>query len=68
VCTAVCWLLDILCGSVRGSEGSGVLNCVYCCVLVVGYFVWECEGVSSKWHTDLYVLMCVGSWIFCVGV
>jgi len=90
----VCWLLDILCGSVRGSAGSGVLKCMYCCVLVVGYFVWECEGsagsgvlncmycfvlvvgqfvwecegVSRKWCTELYVLLCVGSWKFCVGV
>ena len=25
-CTAVCWYLDILCGSLKGSAGSGVLN------------------------------------------
>jgi len=86
--------LDILCGSVRGSAGSSVLNCMYCCVLVfghfvwecegaagsdvlncmyccmlvVGHFVWECDGISRKWRTELYVLLCVGSWTFCVGV
>ena len=26
---------------------------MYCCVLVVGHFVWECEGVSRKWFTEL---------------
>ena len=52
----------------EGSAGSGVLNCMYCCVLVVGHFVWECEGVSREWRTKLYVLLCVGSWTFCVGV
>ena len=52
----------------EGSAGSGVLNCMYCCVLVVGHFVWECEGVSREWCTELYVLLCVGSWTFCVGV
>jgi len=50
------------------SAGSGVLNCMYCCVLVVGHFVCECEGVSREWRTELYVLLCVGSWTFCVGV
>ena len=29
---------------------------MYCCVLVVGHLVWECEGVSRKWRTELYVL------------
>jgi len=57
-----------LCGSVKGSAGSGVLNCMYCCVLEVGQFVWECEGFSREWRTDLYVLLCVGSWTVCVGV
>jgi len=57
-----------MCGSVRGSAGSGVLNCMYCCVLVVGYFVWECEWDSRKWHIELYVLLYVGSWTFCVGL
>jgi len=52
-CTAVCLQLDILCGSVRGSAGSSVLNCMYCCELVVGHFVWECEGVRSEWRTEL---------------
>ena len=78
----------------RGSAGSGVLNCMYCCVLVVGYFVWDCEGVGREWRTDfmyccvlvvgrfvwecegvskelrteLYVLLCVACWTFCVGV
>jgi len=64
----VCWLLDILCGSVRGSVGIGVLNLMYCCLLVVGYFVWEFEGVSKKWHTEFYILLYVVSWAFCVGV
>jgi len=64
----VSWLLDILCGSVRGSAGSGVLNCMNCCVLVVGHFVWEYEAVSRKSCTKLYVLLCVGSWTFCVVV
>ena len=68
---------------------------MYCCVLVVGHFVWECEGVSRKWRTELKctavgwqldilcgsvrgsagsgvlnrnVLLCVGSWTFCMGV
>jgi len=45
--------MDILRGSVKGSAGSGVLNFMYCCVLVVGHFVWECEGVSRKWRTVL---------------
>ena len=31
----------------RGSAGSGVLNCMYRCVLVVGHFVWECEGSAG---------------------
>ena len=52
----------------RESAGSGVLNSMYCCVLVVGHFVWECEGVSRVLRTELCVLMCVGSWTFCVGV
>jgi len=68
VCTAVCWLLEILCGIVRGSAGSGLQNFMYCCVLVVRHFVWDCEGVSRKWRTELFVLLCVGSWIFCVGL
>jgi len=68
VCTAVCWQLDILCGSLRGSAASGVLNCMYCCVLVFGHFVWECEWVSRKGRTEFYVLLCVGSWTFCVGM
>ena len=41
---------------------------MYCCVLVVGYFVLECEAVSREWRTELNVLLCVGSWTFCVGV
>ena len=57
----MCWQLDILCGSVSRQAGSEVLNCMYCCVLVVGHFVWECEGVSRKWRTELCVLLCVGS-------
>ena len=48
----MCWLLDNLCGSVRGLAGSGVLNCMYCCVLVFGHFVWECEGVSREWRNE----------------
>ena len=56
------------CVSLRGSAGSGVLNFMYCCVLVVGHFVWECEGFSMVWRTELYVLLNVGSWTFCVGV
>jgi len=49
----------------EGSAWSGVLNLMYCGVLVVGHFVWECE---REWRTELYVLLCVGSWTFCVGV
>jgi len=26
--------------------------------------VWKCEGVSMKCRTELYVLLCVGSWTF----
>ena len=26
---------------------------MYCCVLVVGHFVWDCEGVSREWRTEL---------------
>jgi len=52
----------------RGSAGSGVLNCMYCCELVVGHFVWACEGVSREWRTEFYELLCVGSWTFCVVV
>ena len=68
VCTVVCWQLEILRGSVRGLAGSGRRNCMNCCVLAVGHFVWECEGVSSEWRIKLYVLLCVGIWTFCVGV
>jgi len=64
----VCLLLDILCGNVRWSAGSGELNCMYCCVLAIGHYVWECEGVSTDWRTELNVLLYVGSWTFCVGV
>jgi len=39
LCNAVSRKLDILCGSLKGSSGSGVLNCMCCCVLVVGHFV-----------------------------
>ena len=52
----------------EGSAGSGVLNFMSCCVLGVGQFVWECEGFSRKWRTEFYVLLCVVSWTFCVGV
>ena len=52
----------------RGSAGSGLLNFMYCFMFVVGQFVWECEGVSREWRAELYVLLCVGSWTFCVGV
>ena len=27
--------------------------------------VW---GVSREWRAEFYVLLCVGSWTFCVGV
>ena len=37
----------------RGSAGSSVLNRMYCCILVVGHFRWECEWVSRKWRTEL---------------
>jgi len=53
---------------VSGSAGSGVLNFMYCCVLVVGHFVWDCEGVSGNWRAEYYVLLCFGCWIFCVGM
>ena len=52
----------------EGSAGSGVLNSVYCCMLVVGHFVFEFEGFGRGWRTELYVLLCVGSWIICVRV
>jgi len=51
-----------------GSAGSGVLICMYCCLLAFGHFVWECEGESRKWRTEFYILLWVGSWTFCVGV
>ena len=54
--------------SVRCSAGSGVLNSMYCCVLAVGHFAWECEGVSREWRTEFNLLLCVGSLTFCVGV
>jgi len=41
---------------------------IFCCVLLVGHFVWECDWVSRKWRTEFYVLLCVGSWTFYVGV
>ena len=28
-------------------------------MLTVGDFVWECEGVSRKWRTELYVMLCI---------
>ena len=52
----------------RCSAGTGVLNCMYCCVLGVGQYEWECEGVSRVWRTELYVLLCVGSGTLCVGM
>ena len=57
LCTVVCWVLDIVCRIAMGSAGSGVLICMYYCVLTVAQFVWECEGVSRKWRTEFYVLM-----------
>jgi len=42
----------------RGPAGCGVLNFMYCRVLVVGYFVWDCEGVSREWRTD-FMYCCV---------
>jgi len=32
---------------VRGSAGSGILNCIFCCMLAVGHFVLECESAES---------------------
>jgi len=52
----------------EGLAGSAVLNCMYCCLFVVGHFVWECEEVNREWRTEFYVLLCVRSWTFCVGV
>jgi len=43
------------------SAGSGVLNCMYCCVLVVGHFVWECESAGSG------VLHCMYCCVLVVG-
>jgi len=54
--------------SVRDLAGSGVLNCMYYCVFLVRQFVWDCEWVSRKWRTELYVLLFIGNWTFCVGV
>jgi len=55
-------------GNVKVSAGCGVLNCMYCCVLGVGHYVWECDGFSRVFRTEFYVLLCLGCWIFCVGV
>jgi len=55
----------------EGSAGNGVLNCMYCCVVVVGHFVWESEEFNRNWRTALYLLLCVGIWTFvwdCEGV
>ena len=52
----------------EGLSRNRCTDCMYCCVLAVSHFVWECEGLSRNWRTELYVLLCVGSWIFCVGV
>ena len=46
----------------RVAAGSGVLNCMYCCMLVVGHFVWECEG--SAWSGLLNCMYCC---MFVVG-
>jgi len=43
-------------------------NFMNCSVLAVGHYLWVCDGVSKKCYTELYVLLCVGSWTFCVGV
>jgi len=53
---------------VSGSAGSSELNFMYCCVLVVGHFVWVCVGFSREWRTELYVPLFVVSWTFSVGV
>jgi len=41
---------------------------MYCCVLGVGHFVWDCEVFGRRWRTEFYILLCVGNWTFCVGV
>ena len=53
--------MDILCGNVRWSAGSGLLNCMFCCVLVVGHFVLECESAGSG------VLNCMYCCVLVVG-
>jgi len=67
-CMFFCMLLDGHFVLECESAGIGVQNFVYCCVLLVGHFVWQCEGFSRKWRTELCVLLCVGSWTFCVAV
>jgi len=51
-----------------GQQGVACWFEMYCYVLVGGYFLWDCEGVSRKWRTEFYVLLCVGCCTFCVGV
>ena len=46
----------------RGLAGSGVINCMYCYTLVVGYFVWECEGSAGSG-----VLNCMYCCVLVVG-
>ena len=28
-------------------------------MLAIGHFVWEYEGVSREWRTELYVMLCI---------
>ena len=42
-----------------GSAGSGILNCIYCCMLVVGHFVLECESAGSGILNFMYCFMLV---------
>jgi len=54
---------------VSGSGGSGVLNRMHCCVLVVGHFVWECESAVSVVLNCMYCcVLAVGNFVrLCEG-
>jgi len=59
--------VDIFCGIVRGSAGNGVLNFMYCCVLAVAHFVWECEGSAASGVLNC-MYCCVVCPTICVGM
>jgi len=47
---------------VRGSAGSGVLKCMYCCVLVIGHMCGSVRGLAGN-----DVLNCMYCCVFVVG-